>query len=270
MPELPEIYNIARQMNGTLAGKTVSSVEVRQEKCLNMPADDFIRMVVGKTVRGVYAKGKWLFTRFTEGPYLLVSLGMGGDIIYHEPGEDYRGKCQYLFKFADGSSFHIAFSWFGYVHAAAAESLAHHAMTASLGDDPLGERFTRERFKTMLKGRKGGIKSFLMDQHNVAGIGNVYIQDILFKARLHPNRRIDTLADAEIDTLHDSIVEHLKYAVELGGLKWEHDFFGKPGRYEYTQVGHRPDAPCPVCGTPIEEIRTGSTRSFVCWNCQKL
>lgn len=270
MPELPEIRNIARQMNGTLAGKKVSSVEVRQEKCLNMPLDDFRRMVEGNTVRGVHAKGKWLITQFEEGPYLLVSLGMGGDIIFHEFGEDFRGKYQYMFRFADGCSFHIAFSWFGYVHAAAAQSLPQHAMTASLGDDPLDEGFTRERFRAKLVGCKRGIKAFLMDQHNVAGIGNVYIQDILFKARLHPLRRLDTLSGTEMDALHGAIVEHLRHATELGGLKWERDFFGEPGRYEYTQVGHRPGMPCPECGTPVEEIRTGSTRSFVCENCQKL
>jgi formamidopyrimidine-DNA glycosylase len=270
MPELPEINNIARQMDERLAGKTILDVDVKQEKCLNMPLDAFKSMVVGKAIDKVGSRGKWIVTELSGETCLMISLGMNGDILYHTPGEEYTDKYQYLFRFTDGSSFHIRFAWFGYVHAADRESLPRHGMTASLGDDPLSDNFTRERFRAMLKGRKGGIKSFLMNQHNIAGIGNVYIQDILFKSRLHPNRKIESLSDAEKDALHDDIVQHLQHAKGLGGLVWERDFYGNPGRYEYSQVGHRPGAPCPVCGTPVKEIRTGSTRSYICENCQRL
>jgi formamidopyrimidine-DNA glycosylase len=138
-----------------------------------------------------------------------------------------------------------------------------------LGEDPMGEGFTLEKLRSMLRGRKGGVKSYLMNQRNIAGIGNVYIQDILFKAGLHPNRKIETLSPADVAKLHSAIVGHLEFASERGGLVWEKDFFGNPGRYTYELIGHRPGAPCPVCGTPVKEIRTGSTRSFVCETCQK-
>jgi formamidopyrimidine-DNA glycosylase len=147
MPELPEILHISNQMNERLAGKTIADVIIRQEKCLNMPGEEFKSMTVGRAFMDVRARGKWLVARLEGEHYLLVSLGMGGDIIWHEPGEEYTGKYQYLFKLADGGSFHIAFWWFGYVHAADRESLPRHGMTASLGPDPLGGDFTREKLR---------------------------------------------------------------------------------------------------------------------------
>jgi formamidopyrimidine-DNA glycosylase len=269
MPELPEIYTIAKQMNEKLAGKTLTSVDVRQEKCLNMPVGDFMEMITGKTIFSVSAKGKWIFTRFQENVFLMISLGMGGDIIYHTRGDAIADNYRFLFSFDDGSFFHVNFNWFGYVHAATTDTLPLHGMTSDLGADPLDENFTRDKLGMMLKGKKGGIKSFLMNQRYIAGIGNVYVQDILFKAGLHPNRKIETLTELDKDLLHQAITGHLKYAADLGGLKWERDFFGNPGRYAYEIVGHRPGALCPVCSTPVKEIRTGGTRSYVCEKCQK-
>jgi len=268
VPELPEIYNIAGQMDDSLVGKSLTGLEIRQERCLNMPTDSFRQTVLGKQIESVSAKGKWLLTKFADGAHLLISLGMGGDIVYHPPGESYDGKYQFRLDLDDLGFIHIYFSWFGYVHAAAAGELAGHKMTASLGICPLSPEFTRDRLHQLLAGRRGGIKAFLMDQHNIAGIGNVYIQDILFLAKLHPLRKIDTLRDAETTRLHEAIVSHLRRATDLGGLRWERDFHGHLGRYEYALVGHRPGQPCPVCSTPVEEIRTGSTRSYICARCQ--
>jgi formamidopyrimidine-DNA glycosylase len=269
MPELPEVTNIARQMNAELVGKSIVEADVLQEKCLNMPAQDFRQLIIGKPIEEVYPRGKWVFTRLRGDAYLLISLGMGGDLIYHAPGEEFSGKHQFQFTFDDRSFIHLFFSWFGYVHAADQGSLRDHKMTATLGIDPLSDEFTDDRFQSMLAGKKGGLKSYLMNQHHIAGIGNVYIQDILFKAGLHPNRKIGDISAEERRRLYEAIVGHLRYAVDLGGLIYERDFYGNPGRYTLSLVGHRPDSPCPVCGTLIREIKTGSTRSYICETCQK-
>lgn len=269
MPELPEIHYLARQMNDILRGKTIASVDVRQDKCLNQPLDRFKSLILACTIEQICSRGKWLFLSMTNGVHLLISLGMGGELHYHPAGETVDGKYQFLFLFTDQSSIHVTFSWFGYVHAVTRENLGQHLMTARLGLDPLNDDFTADRFLAMLRGKKGGIKAFLMNQHHVAGIGNVYIQDILFKAGLHPNRKIDTIPDAGLIHLHDVIVSHLMRAEELGGLIDETDLFGNPGRYTYDLVGHRPGAACPKCGTVVAEIRTGSTRSFICSQCQR-
>ena len=191
MPELPEIYNLAAQMDKELRGRKIAAVEVRQEKCLNIPEAEFRQLVEGKTVGSVTWRGKWLFTALTPQTMLLISLGMGGELLLHQQGEALPGKYQLRFDFADGARVSIHFWWFGYAHAVKANELGSHAMTAGLGLCPMrDEEFTHERFSRLLTGKKGGIKTFLMDQKNVAGIGNVYIQDILFRAGLHPNRRI--------------------------------------------------------------------------------
>jgi len=269
MPELPEIYNIARQMNAELAGKSIVEAEILQEKCLNVPVEDFRRLVIGSPVERVTGKGKWIITRFRGGTYLLVSMGMGGDIIFHKPGEDFSGKHQAKFTFDDGSFVHVSFWWFGYLHAADESSLGAHKMTAQLGVCPLSDEFTYEKFASMLDGKKGGIKSYLMNQHNIAGIGNVYIQDILFKAKLHPNRKIIDISEAERRGLFEAIRGHLRFATELGGLMYERDFYGVKGRYSYDLIGHKPGSPCPTCGTLVQEIKTGSTRSYICSKCQR-
>lgn len=268
MPELPEVYHISRQMNQTLMGKQIVRVEVLQEKCLNMPLEDFQQCITHRPIEQIYARGKWIFIRFQGNMYLLISLGMGGDIIYHAADTEFTGKHQFKFIFDDDSYVHIYFSWFGYVHAADEQSVHHHKMTAELGICPLSDEFTYEKFVSMLKGKTGGIKSYLMNQHYIAGIGNVYIQDILFKAGLHPNRKIPNITEAEVQGLYEAIRGHLRYAMELGGLKYECDFFGNKGQYQYDLVGHKAGTPCPRCGTIVQEIRTGSTRSYICETCQ--
>lgn len=269
MPELPEVYNIARQMDSELTGKTIVSVEVTEEKCLNVPLDEFKSLILDKPIERIYSKGKWVFIELKGDVHLLTSLGMGGDVIYHAAGDEFSGKYRFIFTFDDGSFVHIFFFWFGYVHAVDGSGLKTHNMTSKLGICPLSEKFTYERFRSMLEGKKGGIKSYLMNQHNIAGIGNVYIQDILFKAGLHPNRKIKDITPEEAAGLFKAITGHLRYAANLGGLVYERDFYGANGKYTYSLIGHRPGTPCPVCGTSIQEIKTGSTRSFICEKCQR-
>jgi formamidopyrimidine-DNA glycosylase len=268
MPELPEIYHLAQQMDEVLREKRVAAVDVRQPKCLNVPVPTFESLVVGKTIGPVSARGKWVFVNLDPGAHFLLSLGMGGDALYHEAGRPLPEKYQVAFRFTDESSLSLAFFWFGYAHAV--RDLGAHAMTASLGLDPLDSGFTYERFSELLEGRRGAIKPVLMDQTKIAGIGNVYIQDILFRARLHPNRKIPAITEQERRGLYAAIRENLRAATDLGGLQYERDLFGHHGRFKDFLVGYREGQPCPECGTAIEKIRAGSTATFICPKCQKL
>ena len=269
MPELPEIYNLAAQMDKELRGHKIAAVEVRQEKCLNIPEAEFRQLVEGKTVGSVTWRGKWLFTALAPQTMLLISLGMGGELLLHQPGEPLLDKYQLHFDFADDARVSVHFWWFGYAHAVKADDLKSHGMTMDLGLCPLrGEEFTYEHFAKLLAGRKGGIKAFLMDQKNVAGIGNVYIQDILFRAGLHPRRKIDTIGEADRRRLFDSIRENLRAAADLGGLAYERDLYNREGRFRDFLVGYREGQACPACGAKIVKIKTGSTASFICPVCQ--
>jgi formamidopyrimidine-DNA glycosylase len=273
MPELPEIFNLARQMDTELKGKKIVEVDVRQEKCLNVPPGEFIALMKGKTISSIKPRGKWVIATLEPEAYFLLSLGMGGEVRYHKPSEAPQEKYQLKLGFYDGSSISIGFWWFGYAHAAAAGKLNQHKMTSSLGPSPLDESaFTYEWFTGLVKGSRKTIKSLLLDQKMIAGIGNVYAQDILFRAKLHPDRKVSQLSTEEITALYETIKDNLKIAVGLGGLKYERDLYGQSGRIEqqHFQVGYKEGQPCPVCGTIIEKIRTGSTSSYICPACQRV
>lgn len=269
MPELPEIFNLATQMDKELRGKVIRDVEVRQEKCLNVPVKQFTSLLAGKAVGAATSRGKWVLIKLDPAAYFLLSLGMGGDVRYHPAGEDLPEKYQLAITFDDASRLSVRFWWFGYAHAT--EDLRDHKMTTKLGISPLDPALTLDAFKGMLNGRRGGIKTALLDQSFLAGIGNVYVQDILFKACLHPDRKISSLSDDEKKALYEAMRGNLVEAVALGGIAPEKDLYGSPGRMpmSWFKVGYREGEPCPVCGTTIEKIKAGSTASYICPKCQR-
>ncbi|MHB8108125.1 MAG: Fpg/Nei family DNA glycosylase [Candidatus Cryosericum sp.] len=270
MPELPEVANLARQMDRQLTGRRVATVDVVQPKCLNVPPEEFRQLLVRSQVARVTSRGKWIFMDLNPGTTFLLSLGMGGEVLFHRKGEPLPESRQAAIFFEDGSAFSQHFWWFGYIHAVKTAELASHAMTSSLGLDPLDDgEFTREAFELLLKQKKRStIKTVLMDQKNIAGIGNVYIQDILFAAGLHPLRKTADVTVSERRVLYDAIRSQLRNALELGGLAYEKDLYNQSGRFTDFLVGYREGKPCPVCGTIVQKIRTGGTASFVCPHCQ--
>jgi len=272
MPELPEITVIASQMNKELAGKQVADVEVKQPKVLNVPVQEFQETARGRTVRGISSRGKWLFIKLDPGYFMPINLGMGAELHQSKPGQVLPENRQFGLTFMDGTGFTIHFWWFGYVHLVPETALSEHKLTAGLGVSPIDETFTLERFEGLLAGKRTGVKSFILDQTNVAGIGNVYVHDILFKARVHPNRKTSTLSKPETAGLYDAMRSVLTRGIQLGGLAYETDFYGQKGRFTTDEflVGYKEGKLCPSCGTTIEKIKTGSTSSYICPRCQTL
>lgn len=266
MPELPEIAARARQMDRELAGKTITQIEVFQPKCLNLPGGEFSHSLVESRILSVSHKGKWLFVETTRG-WLLLNMGMGGELLLVTRAT-LPEKVRIIFDFSDGSCLAVNFWWFGYAHFVPTEGLALHSLTASLGPNALD--LPLEEFNNRLQGQRGRLKSWLLDQKNIAGIGNAYIHDILFLARLHPLRQIATLTDAEISALHAAIHAGLQPSLDLGGAFYEVDLHGIKGGFTFDRViiGYREGQPCPACQAPIQKIKTGSTSSFICPHCQ--
>ena len=178
MPELPEVTNLARQMDQELTGRDIATVDVVQAKCLNMPVQDFRELVEGTRVGSVTARGKWAFVHLAGNATLLLNLGMGGDVLFHAAGVPLPDNRQAAVLFGDETALSLHFWWFGYVHAARTSDLAAHTMTATLGVNPLDDHeFTRDAFEELLARKKrSAVKTVLMDQKNIAGIGNVYIR----------------------------------------------------------------------------------------------
>jgi len=266
MPELPEITVFARDMRKELIGKTVTGIEVLQPKCLNVPVAKFQTALTGAEIRDVTPRGKWLRVETMQG-WLLLSLGMGGEILLTDR-ENLPEKYRLILDLDDGTCLAVNFWWFGYAHYVL--DLAAHEMTARLGPDALD--LTLDEFWALLRGRRGAIKPFLLNQKRIAGIGNVYVQDPLFIAKIHPLRRINTLSDDDVAALWRALRETLQESIDHGGSAWELNLYGEKGGWDerFLLVGYREGEPCPACGTAVVKVKAGSTSSYVCPVCQPL
>lgn len=265
MPELPEIVVCARDMQKELVGRIITKIEVFQPKCLNIPEEEFRAVLSGARILGVAPHGKWLKVQTTRG-WLLLNLGMGGEILLtdraHLP-EKYR----LILDLDDGAALVINFWWFGYAHYA--DDPARHPMVGKLGPHALD--LSQEEFRGLLKGRRGTIKAFLLDQDRIAGIGNVYVQTPLWRAKIHPLRPIPTLSEAEITALWQALCDVLQGSIDAGGAPFELNLYGQKGGWDDPYLFHWEEgAPCPACGTRLAKIRTGSTGSYICPGCQTL
>jgi formamidopyrimidine-DNA glycosylase len=257
-------------MHKEISGKRIADIEAKQPKNLNMPVSEFVQTTKAKTISDVSSKGKWIVIKLDSAYYLLINRGMNADVLYFFENQRLPEKCQFKLTFTDGTGFTVQFQWFGYIHLVREKDLDKHKPTAQLGISPTDKDFTLEHFRGLLANKKSRVKSFLLDQKNLSGIGNVYIQDILFKAKLHPNRNIASLSEKEIEGLYNAIQSVLNHAISLGGLAYEKDFYGRHGRLTIDEflVGYKTGKPCPLCGTPIVKIKTGTTASYVCPKCQ--
>jgi formamidopyrimidine-DNA glycosylase len=268
MPELPEIASRAREMQQYLVGKQIGEVEVLQPKCLNEPPQDFINHLKGVTIISVNHRGKWILTELTSG-WLLFNLGMGGELLLVNRGTLPK-KYRLLIDFKDGSCLAVNFWWFGFAHYCPLDGLERHPQVSKLGKNALD--FTAEDMAYAIQKRKTAIKTILLDQSIVAGIGNAYIHDILFLARLHPLRPANSLSEKEQKTLIEAIHEGLEPSLAKGGAFYELNLLGEKGGFEFKDIiiGYREGQPCPVCKTPIVKLKTGPTTSFICPDCQRL
>jgi len=255
-------------MKKELVGKAIRDVEVKQPKSLNVSVRAFKTGLFGARILDVTCHGKWIFVETTKG-WLLINLGMGGEILL-VTRKTLPGKWRTLFEFTDRTCLALNFWWFGYTHYVPANKLDKHAMTAKLGPNALD--LTARELSAMLEGRRGSVKSFLLDQSRIAGIGNAYVHDILFFAGLHPLRGTHTLAEDEIEALAAAIDKGLRPSTSRGGAFYELNLYGKPGGFKakHIVIGYKEGKPCPVCRTTIEKIKTGSTSTFICPRCQPL
>ena len=268
MPELPEIVNRARELRAEVTGREIASCDVLQPKVLNMPPERFAEAVRGARILNVTSRGKWILLE-TSGGWLLVNLGMGGEILL-TAADALPAKRRLVLHFSDGDCLSFNFWWFGYVHHVPADGLTGHSMTAGLGPDVL--EISEAQLASLAAGRRGPIKTLLMDQNRMAGIGNFYIHDILFLAGIHPLRKAESLTPGEIAALWKGIRDGLEPSLRKGGAWYETDLHGRPGGFALDEllVGYREGKPCPRCGSAIVKLRTGSNSSFVCPVCQPL
>lgn len=276
--ELPEATTLARQMDAALAGKRISHADlgpkaeslVRQGFIYPKDAAAFAVRLVGRTVAGATPRGKWIFVQLDDGQHLLLTLETGGQVLFHTDAAALPAVYSLRVDFSDGTVLTARIIGWGFIKVVDAAELAEHPYPGVLGIAPLDADFTPEALAAILEANaKKQLKAFFVDQRSVAGIGNGYLQDVLFKARLHPKRKAGDLSVEERAALYQAIVETLAEAVRLGGRSGETDLYGVPGGYQPVMGGHLKDAPCPICGAVIEKANIGGSASYICAVCQR-
>jgi len=275
MIELPEVITIARQIRSQYVGKRVEAVSIAEERpkfmFLNEDLGAYEDRLVGRTIVDVTGNGKWIFASLDSGTILLIGE-MFGRIRYVPSEEALSKKAHGVVTFEDGARLVVTIQAWGGFQVLSSEELAVHPYAGTQGISPIAEEFTPERFDGILDGSgdwsRKPIKAFLVHEGNVCGIGNGYLQDVLFRAKLSPKRKVPDVSPDERKRLHHAIVATMAEAIEKGGRDTEKDLFGEPGRYVPILDRRAKGKPCPNCGTPIEKLAYLGGSCYVCPGCQ--
>lgn len=278
MPELPEVEVIRRDLEKEVVGKKIKSVEVTGLRSVRRHRNkkEFIGLIEGRKITAVQRRGKYLVLKLDDPEAIVVHLGMSGQLLRAKSAREKAPKHTHvvitftqggLLRFVDPRTFGEMFVTKYDELEAQVDELAH------LGLDPLETALSWELFGRMLAERKARLKPLLMDQKFIAGIGNVYSDEILFQAGLKWDRMSDSLSQQEVRRLYRAIVETLQDAVKYRGSSLADeqyvDLFGKRGGYqEFHQVYDREGAACQRCRRPIQRARFSNRSTFYCEACQ--
>lgn len=268
VPELPEMENYKRILEKKLVGKTIESVEVTREKSINLSIPAFINEVKGKRLVAVERRAKHLVFKLDSGGNLLLHLMLGGLMyIGNEHDSPDRTK-QVTLSFGDCQLFFIGLR-LGYLHLFTAQELDQEFL--DLGPEPLDPGFRLSEFEAQLKKKKGALKTTLVNQKFIAGIGNHYSDEICFEAKLLPMRKGDELSSQERASLFHAIQTILNRGLKYGGYiempVYKEDEL--TGQYnEHCYVYDREGEPCPRCHFTIMREEISSKKSFYCPQCQ--
>jgi formamidopyrimidine-DNA glycosylase len=278
VPELPEVEVIRRDLEREIVGKKIKSVEVTGTRSVRRHKNrkEFISQLEGRKVAGVTRRGKYLVVRLDGTDALVVHLGMSGQLLRVKSAREKAPKHTHVvITFTQGG--HLRFvdpRTFGEMFVTNFDELEQQIdELAHLGIDPLETALSWDLFGRLLAERKTRLKTLLMDQKFLAGIGNLYSDEILFQAGLRWDRMSDSLSDQEVRRLYRAIVETLQDAVKYRGSSLADeqyvDLFGKPGEYQtHHQVYDKEGEACSRCRRPIVRARFSNRSTFFCDACQ--
>ena len=268
MPELPEVETIKNELSPFAVGRKITGVDILWPRMLKRPPlDEFQSAIAGRKITGLGRRGKYLIFRLSGGKNLLFHLKMSGSLLTGrgEPPPYTRA----VIRLDDGTSvFFRDPRKFGTLH------LIDEAddFLCKLGPEPLDPGFMPGVLRALLCCRKAPVKAVLVDQGVIAGIGNMYADEALFSARIHPLRPASSLSDKEVKMLHAAIGEVLRTAITNKGASMTAYF--RPGgqtgaAQEGFRVAHRVNKPCPVCGGLVQRIVVRGRGTYFCPRCQK-
>ena len=272
MPELPEVETVRRQLAPHLVGRRIVATTVSDPRwCAPAPPDQVEDAVAGRLIESVDRRGKYLTFALEDEVFLVMHLRMTGNLLFVPGAEDPR-HLRVRFELDDGNR--VLFTdprrfGTGVVILGHGELIEY--FDARLGVEPLSAEFTTEALRALARGRRAPVKAFLLSQQRIAGVGNIYADEALFRARIHPLKPVGTLRRPKLAALRDAVVESLQLGIDSKGASID-DFRNADGAYGSFQdrflVHLREGEPCVRCGTTIRKIRAAGRGTYFCPKCQ--
>ena len=271
MPELPEVETVARDLRGLVVGATIVDAETRWARTLrDITPEAFADGVAGRTIEAVGRRAKQLVVDLSGGAFLTIHLKMTGQLFVVPQGRPDDPYVRLVLELADGREIRFRdIRKFGKIGLYGSGAVDPFEKT---GPEPLADTFTVAVFRRRLRARKGRLKPLLLDQRFIAGVGNIYADEALWAARLHPLRTARTLRPADERRLWHELRRILAEAVVRRGSSID-DYTAPDGdgdMQEHLQVYQRTDEPCGRCGRPIRRIVVGGRATHFCSWCQRL
>lgn len=273
MPELPEVETIRRSLEKNLSGKIFLQVDIFLARQIKWPdIDDFTSRVVGRTISALERKGKYLIIVLDNGNRLIFHLRMTGRLCYYDSKHSFDIHDRLVFQLSDkGELVYNDVRTFGVIYALQQDELWRLSGMAEMGPEPLSAKFTPAYLQKAAQGKHTKIKSFLLDQRQIAGLGNIYADEALFLAGIYPTKQIGTLSEEEITRLHRAINQVIADGIHDGGTTFRdyRDGNGEKGHHQdKLQVYHKDGEPCPRCGNTLCKIIVAGRSSHFCPVCQ--
>jgi formamidopyrimidine-DNA glycosylase len=274
MPELPEVETIKEDLRELVVGSAVERAEVFDPALVEQPsAAEFARRLDGVRITGARRRAKHLIVELDSGDALVFQLKIGGQLLLVPPVEEPRTAVMCILHLDGGRRLFLR-DQTGFTRARLLDAGELEARLSALGPEPLEEGFAVEYLRETLESRRAQIKPLILDQKVVAGVGNIYADEILFDARLHPRRKANTLSEVEWRTLYEAIRENLAAGVEHRGttVRLYRDVLNRPGEHQnYLRVFEKHGEPCPEdCEGEVVQEKVGGRPTHFCPGCQRL
>jgi formamidopyrimidine-DNA glycosylase len=280
MPELPEVETIRRQLAPAVEGRRLERIEVRDPRwCEPAPPEAVEDALNGRLIERLGRRGKYLVASFEDDVHLVMHLRMTGNLLLVPAEEDDPERPHLRVRFVLGGAggldrlLFVDVRRFGTGDVLLGSDALAEYFASRLGVEPLSPDFTPEALRALARGRRQPVKAFLLTQERVAGVGNIYADEALFRARIHPLRPVGTLRRPQIGALRDAVVETLEAGIDAKGASIDdyRHVDGAEGSFQDRFLVHtRAGEPCPRCGTKIVKLRAAGRGTYVCPRCQRL
>lgn len=273
MPELPEVETVKRSLEPLVKGRIIEKTDVFYSGIIKKPAtEEFIQYLQGKEIQGIKRRGKYLLFSLGQGGLLVIHLRMTGQLVFSRKGEELIKHTHLVFHLSGGDELRfIDIRKFGLVYLIPTGKWEEAGGLSTLGPEPLEAEFSLSAFQKALQQKKVGVKAFLLDQRNIAGIGNIYADEILFTAGLRPQRNVNSIVNEEAGCLYDAIRAVLAEGIKYRGTSIRDyvDGKGERGRFqEKLKVYDRAGKSCVRCGTVLVKETVAGRGTVYCPSCQ--